>query len=344
MSAGGGNAMLLKGLRFVAAGAIGLAVLAGCTGGEAQTGGSAGGGGTAASNEKKYVIGVSIPAADHGWTAGVKYWAEQAAKNYPNIEFKIQTADKPETQISQIETMMATNLDGLVILATESAPLTPVAKKVKERGIYLVSVDRGFTEPGIADVFVEGDNKAFGRKSAEFIVEKLGGKGKIVVMEGIPSTVNTDRVNAASEVFKANPGIQVVAQQSGMWNREKAQQVMQTILTKAPQIDAVWGSDDDMAEGIEQAIKEAGRKDIKWILGGAGKKEIIKRVMDGDAMYPGNITYPPSMIAMGMHVAATNLRAGKDSVKGYMPRHVVLDVDLVTPANAKDFYFPESVY
>jgi ribose transport system substrate-binding protein len=333
--------MLLKGLRVVAAGVIGLAVLAGCTGGNAQAGG--GNGAAAADAGKKLTIGVSIPAADHGWTAGVKYWAEEAKKNYPNVEFKIQTADKPETQISQIETMMALGLDGLVVLATESAPLTPVAKKAHERGIYLVSVDRGFLEP-VADVFVEGDNQAFGRKSAQFMVEKLGGQGKIVVIEGIPSTVNTARVNAAKEVFAANPGIQIVAQQSGMWNREKAHSVMQTILTKSPQIDAVWASDDDMAEGVEQAIKEAGRKDVKWILGGAGKKEIIKRVMDGDGMFPANITYPPSMIAVGMHMAATNLRAGRDSVKTYMPRHLVLDVDLVTPENAKDFYFPESVY
>lgn len=336
MTAIGGKAMLHKGLRVVAAGVLGMAMLAGCTGGG---GGEATGGDTA----KKLTIGVSIPAADHGWTAGVKYWAEEAKKNYPNVEFKIQTADKPETQISQIENMMTAGLDGLVILATESAPLTPVAKTAHERGIYLVSVDRGFTEP-VADVFVEGDNKAFGRKSAQFMVEKLGGKGKIVIMEGIASTVNTDRVTAAEEVFKTAPGIEVVAKQSGQWNRQKAQEVMQTILTKAPQIDAVWASDDDMAEGIEQAIKEAGRKDIKWILGGAGKKEIIKRVMDGDAMFPANITYPPSMIAVGMHVAATNLRAGKDSVKQYMPRHLVLDVDLVTPQNAKDFYFPNSVY
>lgn len=337
MTAIGGKAMLHKKLRVVAAGVLGLAVLAGCNGG-----GEAAGGGTVDAG-KKLTIGVSIPSADHGWTAGVKYWAEQAAKNYPNVEFKIQTADKPETQISQIESLMTQGVDGLVVLATESAPLTPVAKTVHERGIYLVNVDRGFTEP-VADVFVEGDNQAFGRKSAQFMVEKLGGKGKIVIMEGIPSTVNTARVEAAKEVFKSAPGIEIVAQQSGMWNRQKAQEVMQTILTKAPQIDAVWASDDDMAEGIEQSIKEAGRKDIKWILGGAGKKEIIKRVMDGDAMYPANITYPPSMIAVGMHVAATNLRAGKDKVKQYMPRHLVLDVDLVTPANAKDFYFPDSVY
>lgn len=329
---------MLKKIKWIGLGVLAGAILAGCSGGSGSGEGASGG-----SSEKKLTIGVSIPAADHGWTAGVKYWAEQASKNYPNVTFKIQTADKPETQVSQIETMMATGIDGLVVLATESAQITPIAKKVHERGIYLVSVDRGFLEP-VADVFIEGDNASFGRKSAEYMVQKLGGKGKIVIMEGIPSTVNTARVDAAKAIFSANPGIEIVAQQSGMWNRDKAHSVMQTILTKAPQIDAVWASDDDMAEGIEQAIKEAGRKDIKWILGGAGKKEIIKRIMDGDPMFPASITYPPSMIGTGMHMAAANLRAGKDKVAGYMPRHLVLDVDLVTPENAKSFYFPDSVY
>lgn len=330
---------MLKNWKTISLAVAAFAMIGGCSGG--SSGGTGSGGGGAA--EKKLTIGVSIPAADHGWTAGVKYWAEQAAKNYPNVEFKIQTADGPQTQVSQIETMMATGLDGLVVLATESAQITPIAKQAHERGIYLVSVDRGFLEP-VADVFIEGDNAAFGRKSAEYMVQKLGGKGKIVVMEGISSTVNTARVEAAQKVFAANPGIQIVAQQPGEWNRDKAHTVMQTILTKAPQIDAIWASDDDMAEGIEQAVKESGRKDIKWILGGAGKKDIIKRVMDGDPMYPADVTYPPSMIGTGMHLAASNLRAGRDKVAGYMPRHLVLDVDLVTPENAKSYYFPDSVY
>jgi len=321
--------------------ALAAVLLAGCTASSPQTDGK-GGGADAAPIELS--IGVSIPAADHGWTAGVVWWAERAADLYPQIDWRIQTALTPEKQIADIETMMAQGVDALVVLATESAPLTPIAKKVHERGIYLVSVDRGFLEP-VADLFVEGDNEAFGRKSAQYLVDQLGGDGRIVILEGIPSTVNTARVEAAEAVFAQHPDIDILGRQTGMWNREKAYQVMQAFLTQFDQIDAVWASDDDMAEGVEQAIVEAGRQDEMWILGGAGKKQIVKRVMDGDPLYPADITYPPSMIAVGIHMAVSNLRDGsRQAIGAFMPRHIKLDVELITPENAERFYFPESAF
>lgn len=317
----------------------------GCqSGGETAGSGAATGTGTAANTGKKVRIGVSIPAADHGWTAGVVYWANEAMKLYPDVEWTLATAEDPAKQISDIETMMAKGIDGLVVLATESAPLTPIAKQVAERGILLVNVDRGFLEP-VADVFIEGDNKAFGRKSAQFIVDRLRGQGNIVILEGIPSTVNTDRVEAAKEVFAAAPGIRILDSQSGMWNRTKAHEVMQAMLVKHPKIDAVWASDDDMALGVEQAIREAGRQNEMWILGGAGMKDIVKRVMDRDPLYPANITYPPSMIAMGIQIAVSTLRDGnREKIAQFQPSHLLIDVELITPENAQRFYFPDSIY
>lgn len=292
-------------------------------------------------------IGVSIPAADHGWTAGVVWWAKECSKLHPEIEWTIATAETPEKQISDIEALMAKKVDALVILATESAPLTPIAEEAHNRGILIVNVDRGFLKP-VADIFIEGDNKAFGRKSAQFMVEKLGGKGKakgdIIVLEGIPCTVNTDRVNAAMEVFKTEPGIRIVGQAAANWNRQKALEVTETLLTKNPKITAIWASDDDMALGAEQALAEKGIEGV-WILGGAGMKDIVKRVMNKDPMYPGNITYPPSMIATGMEMAAAVLNGGKKEEKlKYMPQHLMIDVDLITPENAKRYYFPDSIY
>jgi ribose transport system substrate-binding protein len=313
--------------------------------------------------QKKIKIGVSIPAADHGWTAGVGYWAKTEMSHYPDVEWVYATANEPAKQTSDIEDMMTQNVDGLVILATESAPITPVAQKAKERGIFLVSVDRGFTSP-VADVFLEGDNKAFGKKSAEYIVERLKGKGKIVILRGIPSTVDTDRYDAAIEVFNANKGIQVLAAQPGMWNQQKALEVMQSYLASYPQIDAVWASDDDMALGAEKAIKEAGRISQMWILGGAGMKDIVKRVMDKDPLYPADITYPPAMIAAGIDVAVARLKDGNvAAAAGRSPEHlgiakeqleqaaaqqgqkkVTIDVFLITPENASKYYFPDSVF
>lgn len=324
---------------------VGLTLsLGGCQGGTGDSGGTASGGAkTAPKDGKRFKVGVSIPAADHGWTAGVKWWADQATKLHPDIDWIIEDAKEPGEQISDLENLQSQRVDALVILATESEPITPIAEKLKEAGILIINVDRGFTKP-VADVFIEGDNKAFGRKSAQYIVEKLGGQGKIVVLEGIPSTVNTDRVNAAMEVFKASPGIQVVAKDTGMWNREKAEKVMQNILVSHPQIDAIWASDDDMALGVENALRAAGRDKNIWILGGAGMKDIVKRVMDGDPLYPADITYPPSMIAVGIQMAASILQSGRDKALQFMPRHLMIDVELITPENAKDYYFPDSVY
>lgn len=294
--------------------------------------------------DKKIKIGVSIPAADHGWTAGIGWWARKAMELYPDIEWVYVAAANPQKQTADIENMITKGVDGLVILATESKPVTPIAKKAHERGIFIVNVDRGFTEP-VADIFLEGDNKAFGRKSAEFIAQRLGGKGNIVVLTGIASTVDTDRVSAGLEVFKQYPDIKVLGQQPANWNRQDGYKVMQNFLTKFDKIDAVWAQDDDIAIGAIKAIKEKNREKEMWILGGAGMKDVVKMVVDNDPMVPADITYSPSMIAAGIHTAVSVLRDGnKDKVMQFMPRHLMIDVELITPENAKRYYFPESVY
>jgi len=338
-----------KSIGWIALAVVGLSAL-GCQTGT-ETGGAAGKSGSNAPAGKRYKVGVSIPAADHGWTAGVKWWAEQATKLNPDVDWIIEDAKEPSEQISDLENLQGQNVDAMVILATESGPITPIAEKLHNAGILIVNVDRGFTSP-VADVFIEGDNKAFGRKSAEFMVQKLGAdpktlkgaKGNIVILRGINCTVDDDRYNAAMEIFNQNPELKIVATERGEWNREKADKVMQNILVANPKIDAVWASDDDMALGAENALKAAGRDKDVWMLGGAGMKDIVKRVMDKDPMYPANITYPPSMIAVGIQTAAAMLRVGKDEAKKYMPRHMKLDVELVTPDNARDFYFPDSIY
>jgi ribose transport system substrate-binding protein len=294
---------------------------------------------------KRMKIGVSIPAADHGWTAGVGYWAKQAMALHPEVDWIFQPADTPQKQTDDIQTMLERHVDGLVILATESGPITPIAQEAHEKGVFIVNVDRGFLKPDIADIFLEGDNKAFGRKSAEYIAGKLGGKGNIVILEGIPCTVNTDRVTSAKAVFAQHPDIKILGDQPADWNRQKGLEVMQTFLTQNPHIDAVWAGDDDVALGAIQAIQEAHREKEMWVFGGAGMKDIIKKVMDKDAMVPADITYPPSMIGAGIHMAASSLRDGKKTELAPMiPKHLVLDVDVVTPENAKEYYFPDSVY
>ena len=74
------------------------------------------------------------------------------------------------------------------------------------------------------------------------------------------------------EVFARHPDIEIIDQQPGYWNRDKARTAAEALLQKHPQIDAIWAQDDDMAEGVEQAAREAGRLDDLFIFGGAGKE------------------------------------------------------------------------
>ena len=185
------------------------------------------------------------------------------------------------------------------------------------RNLAALRKARGWTQPQLAEqlgitlaALTYYERQAH-NPSAEFVAKKMGGKGNLVILSGIPCTVDTDRVNAALEVFKQYPEIKILGQQPAMWNREKGLSVMQNFLTQHPKIDAVWAQDDDILLGAQQAIKEAGREKEMFIVGGAGMKDVVKMVMDGNPQVPADITYPPSMIAAGIHQAASNLRDGR---------------------------------
>ena len=114
---------------------------------------------------------------------------------------------------------------------------------------------------------------------------------------------------------------------------------MQDFLTKHPHIDAVWRQDDDMAVGVFQAIAQAKRTDIKFVVAGAGSMEMVKRMMDGDPMMPVDVLYSPTMVAVAMDVTALG-REDKIPVRGTY----ILKASPITKDNAKDFYFPNSPF
>ena len=317
----------------------------------------------AAAGEKPHV-GVCIPSATHGWAGGVGWWAEQEMKKFPDVAWEFQRAGSAAEQAGQIDALVQKGITSLAVLPFDSDTPLPSLKKAKAQGVYLVVVDRALREP-IADLYIAGDNKAFGRKAAEFMAERLGGKGNVVALRGMPVEIDAERFDAWSDVMKQHPGIHVLGAQPGNWNRQDAHAVMQAFLTKFDHIDAVWASDDDMALGVEQAIREAGRTGEMWVLGGAGMKEIVKRVMDKDPQFPADVTYPPGMIAAGIALAVVgagdgNEKAVAEKIPAYLKidpaqlqgaagdgkgqRTLRVDVQLVTPDNAKEFYFPDSVY
>jgi ribose transport system substrate-binding protein len=289
------------------------------------------------------VIGVAIPSATHGFMGGLNYHAQAAIERleatYPSLDFVLATAGDAGKMVNDIEDMVATrNISALVVLPFESEPLTAPVQAVKDAGIWVTVVDRGLSVEGIEDLYVAGDNTGFGRVAGEYFAEALKEGDNIVVLRGIPTTLDNERVEAFQAAIEGT-GINVLDMQHGNWNRDDAFNVMQDFLSKYDDIDAVWAADDDMATGALEAISQAGRDGEMWVVGGAGMKQIIKRMMDGDPMLPVNVTYPPAQIATAIELTALG-QVSPTPVSG----RFIIGSQRITPENAEQFYFPDSPF
>ena len=293
----------------------------------------------------KVNVGVAIPAATHSFTAGIVFWANQAKKDlekaHPGLKVTVKTAANASEQANQLQDLVtATKINTLVIFPFESAALTKPVAQVKAKGTYVTVVDRGLTDTSAQDAYVSGDNTAFGRIPAEYLAKALNGKGNIVALRGIPTTIDNERMDAFNAVLKAHPGIKVLDAKHGNWNRDDAFKVMQDYLTRFKEIDAVWAADDDMAVGVLKAIEQAKRKDIKIVFGGAGMKQMVKTLMDGsNPLIQANVSYSPKFIYDAIKLTA------EARIKGQkLPEKTIIPSVLITKDNAKDFYFPDSPF
>ncbi|WP_274425005.1 ABC transporter substrate-binding protein [Chelativorans sp. YIM 93263] len=297
----------------------------------------------AVAQDESYTIGVAIPSATHGFMGGLNFHARETIarveETYPQINFVLATAGDASKMVNDVEDMVATrDIDALVVLPFESEPLTSPVQAVAEQGIWVTVVDRGLSVEGIEDLYVAGDNPGFGRMAGEYFAENLEEGDNIVVLRGIPTTLDNERVEAFEAAIEGS-GINVLDMQHGNWNRDDAFNVMQDFLSRYDDIDAVWAADDDMAVGVLEAISQAGREEEMWVVGGAGMKEIIRRVMEGDPQIPVDVTYPPAQISTAIELTALGL-VSNTPVTG----EFIIGSQLVTPENAEQFYFPDSPF
>jgi ribose transport system substrate-binding protein len=294
---------------------------------------------------KQVNLGVAIPAATHAFTAGVVFWANQAKKDlekaHPNLKVTVKTASGAPEQANQLQDLLTANkIDTLVIFPFESAALTKPVAQAKAKGVYVTVVDRGLTDTSAQDAYVSGDNTAFGRIPAEYLAKALGGKGNIVALRGIPTTIDNERMDAFTAVMKKYPDIKILDAKHGNWNRDDAFKVMQDYLTRFKQIDAVWAADDDMAVGVLKAIEQAKRSDIKIVFGGAGMKEMVKTLMDGtNPLIQANVSYSPKFMYDAIKLTAEARLKGEK-----LPANTIIPSVLITKENAKQFYFPDSPF
>jgi ribose transport system substrate-binding protein len=293
--------------------------------------------------DKTYTIGVSVPTADHGWTGGVDFFAQQAvdrlSKAYPNLKFVLATAPDSTKQAADLEDMVTTrNIDGLVILPGDPDAMTASIKKVKDAGKWVTVVDRALSQPGIPDLYVAGDNPGLGATTAAYFKQAMPDGGKIVILRGLPIPIDKQRYDAFIDGIK-DTKIEVLDNQFANWNRDDGYKVMQDFLTKYPDIDAVWAQDDDTLIGALKAAKEAGRDDKMWFVGGAGMNQIVKMVAAGSKQVPVDVSYNPNMVATAIDLTALHFVANSH-VDGTM----IINSTLITKDNAAQFDYPNTPF
>ncbi|WP_322096504.1 substrate-binding domain-containing protein [Pelagibius marinus] len=297
-----------------------------------------------ATAQEKIKIGVSYPTPTHAWAAGMNWHAEVAEKRlealYPDVDLILVNSPDPSAQASALEDLVAVHqIDALVVLPFESEPLTDPVLNVKKSGAWITVVDRGLSQPGIEDLYVAGNNPELGRVSAKYMKGRLKDGDNIVILRGIPTVIDNERFDAFMEEIKGS-GINVLDHKHANWNRDDGFQVMQDFLSRFPDIDAVWAQDDDIAIGVVAALKQAGRDgNGMFVVGGAGMKQIIKGIMDGDDLIPIDVLYPPSMIATAMDATVAHFKSN-----GPIAGRYILGATLITPENAESYYFAESPF
>jgi ribose transport system substrate-binding protein len=296
-------------------------------------------------NNKTFKIGLSFPSADHGWLGALIQNAKQEAQSHKNVSYILTMADNPVKQSSDIDDLINQKVDAIVMDPIESAALTPAADKIKKAGIPLIIVDRAINDDNY-DVYIGGDNTQIGREAGKFIAEKLHGKGNVVVISGVPSSVTTERTQGFEDVIKNYPDIKIVATQPGDFQKEKSFNVMQNILQSQSKIDAVYTEDDEMALGVIQAIKNANRQNEMFVTGVGGDKQVYQLLKNKDKLMAATFIYPPTLSGSAVRLAIDYLEGkGLDELwEKTIPREIILDAPTVTADNVDKFYDPNANY
>jgi ribose transport system substrate-binding protein len=294
------------------------------------------------SSGKTVKIIASVPPTDHGWLGAISKNAKAQAEKYDDVKFSLLQAADADSQSQQINQAIAQKPDALVILPQDGAALTPAAQKAEKAGIPVINIDRLFTKPDAATATVLGDNYQIGVLAADYIGDQLKCQGNVVEIQGLAGiSVTTDRSKGFRDRLKQKcpgGGVKIVASQPGDFNPDTGLKVMENILQAQKKIDAVYTHDDDMAQGVVQAIRNSGRDKDMFVTGVGGSQDAMKQIKEG-GLYRATFLYNPNMAATAVNMARL-IALGKgfsELVPSEVPRQMVVPAAVVTKDNVDQY-------
>ncbi len=272
--------------------------------------------------QKKFVIGVSNGFVGSEWRTQMLDNMQAVNKGYMKAgltaDLVIQSADVDvQGQVQQVRNFISQKVDGIIINPNSATALNPVFKEAADAGIKVISVDQEVSAPTVVNVGI--DQREWARNKMEWLAKALGGKGNIVIMNGIAGhPANEARVRGEQDVLAKYPNIKVLNNANGDWDHAKAQQVMSSILASQPNIDGVF-TQDGMGQGVLRALIAAKPKKMPIVSGEAyvGYMKLWKEIQKTNKNF---ISYglpnPPGVGASGLRVMVSWLsgKTPKDGV------------------------------
>lgn len=271
-------------------------------------------------NGEPKTVGLAISTLNNPFFVDLEAGAKAKA-NELNVDIiTFDSQDDSATEMSNVEDLINQDVDLIMINPTDSDAVKSAVEAANNADIPVITLDRG-ANGGEVISHIASDNVAGGRLAGEYIVEQLGGKGKMVELEGIPgASAARDRGQGFNEAIEETD-IEVIARQTANFDRAEGMTVMENILQSQPEIDAVFAHNDEMALGALEAVK-ASERDILVV--GFDATDDAKAAVEAGEMAATVEQLPKEIGSLGIETAVKILNG--QQVEDMIP----VDLQLVT--------------
>ncbi|MCC6491169.1 MAG: substrate-binding domain-containing protein [Candidatus Hydrogenedentes bacterium] len=272
--------------------------------------------------ERQKVIGASLLTQSHQFYRDLVAAMEDEAKKH-NFILRIQYAEfNGSKQVNQLETFSQQGVDAIIVSPKDSAGIAPAINEVRADAIPVFTVDIAAHNADVVS-HIASDNVLGGRLIGEYLAKLLNGKGKVAIIDQPETASVQERVAGFEEALSKFPEISIVQRAPGGGVRDKAMRAAQDVLQANPDLNAIFGINDDSALGALAALESAGLQDKVFIVGYDGTPEAREAILNGTALKADTVQHPTEIGREAIQIIAKYF-AGEE-----VPKIVPVRVDII---------------
>lgn len=276
------------------------------------------------------VVGVTMLSLQNEFVVNVADEIEKKAKEQGVKLILVDAERSALKQVEQVESFIAQKVDAIILNPCEVEASSPAVEKAKAAGIPIVNVNSETN--AVPSAFVGSDDVESGRIAMRYIAEKLNGSGNVLIMHGyMGQAAQIQRDKGAKEILSQHPGLKLLAEQTGQWDRSKAMSLTENwIQSYGSQINAIFAQNDEMGLGAVKALSDAGLKDKVVVVSIDAIPDALQAVNKG--------TLDATVFQNAVEQGEKSLETALKLIKGEPTQEkVLIPFELVTKENVADY-------